>query len=66
MERRGRRLDDVFIERLRRSLEYECAYLHAFETISEPRAGPQAWVGLYNARRPHAALSGRTPEKFYQ
>jgi putative transposase len=61
MDGRGRWLDNVFIERLWRSLKYECVYLHAFETASELRAGLAGWVGLYNARRPHSALAGRTP-----
>jgi putative transposase len=49
-----------------RSLKYECVYLHAFETASELRAGLTAWVGLYNTRRTHSALAGRTPEECYK
>jgi len=56
----------VFIERLWRSLKYECVYLHAFETASELRTGLTGWVGLYNARRPHSALAGRTPDEVYE
>ena len=47
---RGRRLDNVFIERLRRSLKYECVYPHAFETGSEARAGIGKWIDFYNRR----------------
>jgi putative transposase len=65
MDGRGRWMDNVFIERLWRSLTYECVYLHAFETTSEPRAGLTAWVGLYNERRPHSALGGQTPDEVY-
>jgi putative transposase len=65
MDGRGRWMDDVFIERLWRSLKYECVYLHAFETGSELRAGPASWVGYYNAGRPHSALAGRTPDEAY-
>jgi putative transposase len=65
MDGRGRWLDNVFIERLWRSLKYECVYLHAFETSSELRAGVTKWVDLYNARRPHSALAGRTPNEAY-
>jgi putative transposase len=65
MDGRGRWLDNVFIERLWRSLKYECVYLHAFETSSELRAGVTKWVALYNARRPHSALAGRTPNEAY-
>ena len=65
MDGRGRWMDNVFIERLWRSLKYECIYLHAFETGSELRAGLQTWIGYYNARRPHSTLGGRTPDEAY-
>jgi putative transposase len=61
MDGKGRWMDNVFIERLWRSLKYECVYLHAFETGSEARAGIGRWVTYYNAERPHSALGGRTP-----
>jgi putative transposase len=66
MDGRGRWMDNVFIERLWRSLKYECVYLHAYETGSELRAGLVWWIGLYNGRRPHSALAGRTPAEFYR
>jgi putative transposase len=65
MDGRGRWMDNVFIERLWRSLKYECVYLHAFETGSELRAGVVRWIGYYNTRRPHSALAGRTPDEAY-
>ena len=65
MDGRGRWMDNVFIERLWRSLKYECVYLHAFETGSELRAGVAKWIGYYNAGRPHGALEGRTPDEAY-
>ena len=65
MDGRGRWMDNVFIERLWRSLKYECVYLHAFETGSELRAGLTKWIGYYNAGRPHSALAGRTPDEAY-
>jgi putative transposase len=65
MDGRGRWMDNVFIERLWRSLKYECVYLHAFETGSELRAGLSKWIGYYNAGRPHSALAGRTPDEVY-
>jgi len=65
MDGRGRWMDNVFIERLWRSLKYECVYLHAFEAGSELRAGLSRWIGYYNARRPHSALAGRTPDEAY-
>jgi len=45
MDGRGRWMDNVFIERLWRSLKYECVYLHAFEIGSELRAGLAGWIG---------------------
>jgi putative transposase len=66
MDGRGRWLDNVFIERLWRSLKYECVYLHAFETGSELRAGLSRWIGYYNAQRPHSSLAGRTPDEAYE
>ncbi|MFW7268198.1 IS3 family transposase [Gluconacetobacter sp. Hr-1-5] len=65
MDGRGRWLDNVFIERLWRSLKYECVYLHAFETGSELRAGLAGWIAHYNGQRPHSALAGRTPDEAY-
>lgn len=61
MDGRGRWLDNVFIERLWRSLKDECVYLHAFETFSEARAGIGKWITCYNTERPHSALGGQTP-----
>jgi putative transposase len=66
MDGRGRWMDNVFIERLWRSLKYECVYLYAFETGSELRAGLAKWIYYYNARRPHSALAGQTPDEAYE
>jgi putative transposase len=65
MDGRGRWMDNVFIERLWRSLKYECVFLNAFETGSEARAGIGRWIGYYNAARPHSSLGGRTPDEVY-
>jgi putative transposase len=65
MDGRGRWMDNVFIERLWRSLKYECIYLHAFETGSALRAGLRTWIGYYNAQRPHSTLAGQTPDEAY-
>lgn len=65
MDGRGRWMDNVFIERLWRSLKYECVYLHAFDTGSELRAGLTRWISYYNTRRPHSALRGHTPDEAY-
>jgi len=65
MDGRGRWMDNVFIERLWRSLKYECIYLHAFETGSELRTGLARWIDYYNGRRPHSSLDGLTPNEAY-
>ena len=65
MDGRGRWLDNVFIERLWRSLKYECVYLHAYETGSEARAGIGTWITFYNSIRPHSKLGGITPDMCY-
>ena len=65
MDGKGRWMDNIFIERLWRSLKYECVYLHAFETGSEARAGLGRWVDHYNQERPHSSLSDRTPNEAY-
>ncbi len=65
MDGRGRWMDDVFIERLWRSLKYECVYLNAFETRSELRTGLGRWITYYNTQRPHSGLAGRTPAEAY-
>src|SRR5664280_2600227 len=62
---RGRWMDNVFIERLWRSLKYECVFLKAFETGSEARAGIGRWIDYYNTDRPHSAFAGRTPDEVY-
>lgn len=65
MDGKGRWMDNVFIERLWRSVKYECVYLHAYETGSEARAGIGNWVNHYNNRRPHSSLGGRTPAEVH-
>lgn len=65
MDGKGRWMDNVMIERLWRSLKYECIYLHAFETGSEVRQGLKHWIDFYNTRRPHSSLDDRTPNEAY-
>ena len=65
MDGRGRWMDNVFIERLWRSLKYECVYLNAFETGSELRTGLGRWITYYNTQRPHSGLAGKTPAEAY-
>lgn len=66
MDGRGRWMDNIFIERLWRSLKYECVYLPAFETGSELRAGPGRWITYYNTQRPHSGLAGQIPVEAYR
>ena len=65
MDGKGRFLDNIFVERLWRSLKYECVYLHAWETGSEARAGIAKWVEFYNQKRPHSAHGGKPPAVVY-
>ena len=65
MDGKGRWMDNIFIERLWRSLKYECVYLNAFETGSQARAGIGRWIDFYNHRRPHSAHGVRTPAEAY-
>jgi hypothetical protein len=55
----------IIVERLWRSLKYECIYLNAYEGGSETRRGIGSWVKLYNRRRPHSSLDDRTPCEAY-
>ena len=66
MDGKGRFPDNIFIERLWRSVKYECVYLHACETGSEARVGLRTWFDFYNHRRPHAALDGQPPDGVYR
>jgi putative transposase len=61
MDGRGRWMDNVFIERLWRSLKYEDIYLKGYSDGREARAGIAQWFAFYNTRRPHQALNNRTP-----
>jgi putative transposase len=61
MDGRGRWMDNVFIERLWRSLKYEDVYLKGYADGREAARGIAEWVAFYNERRPHQALADRTP-----
>jgi len=61
----GRWRDNVFVERLWRSLKYEEVYLHAYETVGAAREGVARYITFYNQLRPHRALDGRTPDHVY-
>ena len=61
MDGRGRWMDNVFIERLWRSLKHEDIYLKGYADGCEAKAGIASWIAFYNSRRPHQALGNRTP-----
>ena len=66
MDGRGRWMDNVFIERLWRSVKYEEVYLREHATLPALRAGLDRWFERYNTWRPHQALGNLTPDKVYQ
>jgi putative transposase len=66
MDGKGRWMDNVFIERLWRSLKYECVYLHDYQTGSEAREGIGRWIEFYNHERPHSSLGDSTPMEMYR
>lgn len=65
MDGRGRALDNVFVERLWRSVKYEEIYLKSYGSVWEAETGIGAWFDFYNHERPHLALDGRTPHEVY-
>ena len=65
MDGKGRWMDNVLIERLWRSLKYECVYLSEFATGSQARTGIGGWLDFYDRYRPHSSLNARTPDEAY-
>ena len=65
MDGRGRALDNIFVERLWRSVKYECVYLHDFETVQEAIGKLRRYFWYYNNERPHQALRYKTPGEIY-
>ena len=65
MDGKGRWVDNVFVERLWRSVKYEEVYLRAYDTASEARASIARYLDFYNRRRPHSSLDGTTPDQAY-
>lgn len=65
MDGRGRALDNIFVERLWRSLKYECVYLHDWQTVNEAREGLGAYFDFYNNERLHQSLDYATPREIY-
>jgi putative transposase len=65
MDGKGAWRDNVFVERLWRSIKYEEVYLHAYKTVSEARAAIGRYLNFYNTRRPHSSLDRQTPDQAY-
>jgi putative transposase len=65
MDGKGAWRDNVFVERLWRSVKYEEVYLRAYDSVSEARASIGRYLGFYNGRRPHLSLDGATPDQAY-
>jgi putative transposase len=65
MDGKGRCIDNVFVERLWRSLKYEEVYLNDYDDLVDARAGIGHYLTFYNGRRPHQALGYQTPAEFY-
>ena len=66
MDGRGRYLDNIFIERLWRSLKYEAVYLHEIADGRDAERVVGSWIRFYNESRPHSSLGGRTPGEVYR
>ncbi|MBI3458884.1 transposase [Candidatus Azambacteria bacterium] len=65
MDGRGRCLDNIFTERLWRTVKYENVYLKSYRTIEEARTGLAEYFQFYNTRRPHQSLNYQRPETVY-
>lgn len=65
MDGKGCWRDNVFVERLWRSLKYEEVYVHAYDTISAAQQRLERYLTFYNQTRPHQALKGQTPDQVY-
>ena len=63
MEGKGAWRDNVFVERLWRTIKYEQVYLRAYASVPEARASIGRYLGFYNSRRPHSSLDGKTPDQ---
>ncbi|SCX61356.1 putative transposase [Nitrosospira sp. Nsp1] len=65
MDGRGAWRDNVFVERLWKSVKYERVYLHAYDSIAEARASIMQYMDCYNRSRPHSSLGKKTPDEAY-
>lgn len=65
MDGKGCWRDNVFVERLWKSIKYDEVYLHAYDSVSAARQGLARYLAFYNQRRPHSSLDRKTPGEFY-
>ena len=65
MDGKGCWRDNVFVERLWRSIKYEEVYLHGYDSVTTAKAGIARYLAFYNSRRPHQSLDGQTPDTLY-
>ena len=65
MDGKGAWRDNVFVERLWRSIKYEEVYLRAYNGVAEARISIGRYLAFYNGRRPHSSLDRRTPDQAY-
>ena len=65
MDGKGAWRDNVFVERLWKSVKYEEVYLRAYDTVSHARASIGRYLDFYNGRRPHSSLGRKTPDQAY-
>ena len=65
MDGKGRWVDNVFVERLWKSVKYEEVYLHAYDSVAQAWQGLHSYFKFYNGHRPHSSLEGMTPDMVY-
>ena len=65
MDGKGAWRDNVFVERLWRTIKYEEVYLHAYDSVPEARAALARYLTFYNTKRPHSSLDRQTPDQAY-
>lgn len=65
MDGKGAWRDNVFVERLWRSVKYEEVYLHAYDSVENAKTGIDRYLNFYNRGRPHSTLDGKTPDQIY-
>jgi putative transposase len=65
MDGQGAWRDNLFVERLWKTVKYEEVYLHAYDSVAEAHRGLARYFPFFNGGRPHSALAGRTPDMVY-